>query len=708
MKQKITGFWIFMALLWIPLYAHAYDFAVDGFEYEVIDAVAGTVKIVGGGSLDQHELHLPNTVSYKGKNLIVRTLAAAIGINVETLYIPSNINLVEGSGAGIPGGGCLKDKNVSQLIIEDSEDTLVLRDAYYSSGNSESQVGAFYNTPLKNVYLGRTVEGTNRSYTSNSSPFRSQKFLEKVEIGPLCKRISKYLFSGIKTLGEIVFQNNSNLKIIEENAFSNDCIEFYNFPTEVEVIEKEAFYYCTGGTNKIIIPPSILSIGEKAFCGSSVLNSEIRIASGCIVGDAAFAEVTGVEKINLPNTWENIPPSCFRNISTLKEINTPSNLKSIGEYAFSGCTSLTHFNNPIDQYEVGEWAFKNSGIRSLEFEHQIIQPTLINHCQDLDSLKFTSREGITIKPYFFDPTETGFDYSCNELNSQMFDIRGWCMASLDNLEYLEFSSNVNYSGYIKSAFAPSSGRLHSWSFKSPFKKHIRGTVKYTGEMTDVSDDFPFGNQTILGRKITKLGNDIFSTQYGSNWSVICYSPFPPKCSSTTFSEACYMEYKLFVPHGCLEEYQNDQIWGKFWEMEELPEIKPKTILLDYDTLSLEIDQTVQVESTVIPEDASYDALYWTSSDDSIATVSDSGLVTAVSSGSCFISCTCQNLSASCLVNVNSTHGIDLIEQVSENITYVYSIDGRLMKRINEDTNLPNLPNGIYIVKINDKAYKIKI
>ena len=56
------------------------------------------------------------------------------------------------------------------------------------------------------------------------------------------------------------------------------------------------------------------------------------------------------------------------------------------------------------------------------------------------------------------------------------------------------------------------------------------------------------------------------------------------------------------------------------------------VTLDKSTLSLEVGATGNLVATISPENASYKAVRFTSSDDAIATVDNDGLVTAVTAG----------------------------------------------------------------------------
>ncbi|MDE6479809.1 MAG: Ig-like domain-containing protein, partial [Muribaculaceae bacterium] len=69
-------------------------------------------------------------------------------------------------------------------------------------------------------------------------------------------------------------------------------------------------------------------------------------------------------------------------------------------------------------------------------------------------------------------------------------------------------------------------------------------------------------------------------------------------------------------------------------------------------LSLIEDETATLTATVVPENATDKSLTWASSDESIATVSDEGVITAVKAGTATITATTANgKTASCVVTV---------------------------------------------------------
>ena len=88
-------------------------------------------------------------------------------------------------------------------------------------------------------------------------------------------------------------------------------------------------------------------------------------------------------------------------------------------------------------------------------------------------------------------------------------------------------------------------------------------------------------------------------------------------------------------------------------VEEL--VVPTTgITLSERSLTLDEGETAQLEATVQPEDATDKSVVWSSSDEEVATVDGTGLVTAVAKGTATITAaTADDLTATCAVTVNA-------------------------------------------------------
>ena len=87
-----------------------------------------------------------------------------------------------------------------------------------------------------------------------------------------------------------------------------------------------------------------------------------------------------------------------------------------------------------------------------------------------------------------------------------------------------------------------------------------------------------------------------------------------------------------------------------------PTVLCTSITLDNTSATMNAGETMQLMATVLPEDAANKSVTWTSSDRSVATVSNNGLVTALTAGTATITattCDGSNLSATCNVTVTA-------------------------------------------------------
>jgi uncharacterized protein (TIGR02145 family) len=86
-------------------------------------------------------------------------------------------------------------------------------------------------------------------------------------------------------------------------------------------------------------------------------------------------------------------------------------------------------------------------------------------------------------------------------------------------------------------------------------------------------------------------------------------------------------------------------------------VEVRNITLNKTSLTLQPDNTVTLIATVLPSNAMDKTVTWTSSNTSVATVDNSGVVTALSDGAADITAQAGSKTATCTVNVISETGI---------------------------------------------------
>ena len=123
----------------------------------------------------------------------------------------------------------------------------------------------------------------------------------------------------------------------------------------------------------------------------------------------------------------------------------------------------------------------------------------------------------------------------------------------------------------------------------------------------------------------------------------------------------------------------------------------ESIAVDPSTISEVEGTTVKLTATILPENVSSKEVAWRSSDDSVATVDEVGLVTIVSEGSCTIYAKTtdgSDLTAECFVT--SVSGIEEIFGEEPTVD-VYDINGKLILKDASVYDFKKLQRGLYIV-----------
>lgn len=188
---------------------------------------------------------------------------------------------------------------------------------------------------------------------------------------------------------------------IPSDAFSvvQNCLKDDNLsiPTTVTHIGDRAFCRNAFLTGKLVIPPSVKSIGREAFMGTDFSGDLVIPNSVGSIGYGAFSACNGFNgTLTLPKGLKVIESCAFNRCTKLKgNLTLPDNLTSIGDSAFYICRMLTgNLVIPKTVKSIGERAFDGcSGFKGTLTLHEgleTIGKNAFSSCVGLTAFEFKS------------------------------------------------------------------------------------------------------------------------------------------------------------------------------------------------------------------------------------------------------------------------------------------------------------------------------
>lgn len=411
--------------------------------------------------------------------------------------------------------------------------------------------------------------------------------------------------NSIVSIGSKAFMNDWYLEVVNtplslsfigKEAFSHcHALSTFYIPPGIKQIEDDTFYYCIA-LKSIDLPTSLLSIGERAFCGSGL--ESISIPSNVTtLGIAAFWG-TNLEEIHLHEGIETIPASCFSGCSKLRNIIIKSS--SIGDWAFRDCTALQNISLPDNLISIGNHAFDGC-INLLEFtipsQVKIIEPSILWNCPCIS--KLTIGKNINKLPFNYDydfsskktvyETMGGYKYSYADIGTYK---SGTYLQGVKEFIIEDSENPLPIRGFITDSrlippFANTElnyyyvGRplqnIRSWMIGvTEFNTNIEqgtGRIKKL-EIGGTCTSVPYFYQQIdtlkLGEKILEI--DLRNIYKEDLVQIECLAKNPPKFyDKYEFPTKVYTDAILYVPYGCKNAYSKAEIWKNFWNIYELSE-----------------------------------------------------------------------------------------------------------------------------------------
>jgi len=485
----------------------------------------------------------------------------------------------------------------------------------------------------------KTVIFENGTTEISSHLFEKCTGLEEINIPDSVTEIEDSAFSGCVNLSKVNIPD--TVTIIGEYAFDS-CTNLTNvtLSKNLEHMEGRAFGNCEKIT-KIEIPKSL------EWCGSTLYDygpfgdctglKTVIFENGTtkILGHL-FEKCTGLEEINIPNTVTVIENSAFSGCTKLEQVNFSNKLTKIESYGFSDCTSLKKITVPDSINSIGNSIFQNcTSLTEVHLSNALkeISSNTFNGCKKLTTINFPSTL-TTIGDSAF--------YGCESLPEAILP---------SGVEKIESNAFKNCKSLKKAVVPDTVSSIGSSAF-------------YGCEaLTDIT----------LGSKLKKIDNQTFYgcaalpsivipynvTAIGDSAFVNCtkLTQITVPRNTTSIESNAFSYPRKMTMYGTSDCYAQTYANGKGIKY-VAQDIHATSIRLDITNKTAEYYDEFQLTATIAPQNFT-DAVTWTSSNEDVATVSDTGYVEVCGVGTAVITVTAGNVKAACTVTVPQL--IDWIE-----------------------------------------------
>ena len=152
--------------------------------------------------------------------------------------------------------------------------------------------------------------------------------------------------------------------------------------------------------------------------------------------------------------------------------------------------------------------------------------------------------------------------------------------------------------------------------------------------------------------VTSIGYEVFY-DCGSLTSITSKAVIPPSIKNSDTFYGVNKSIPVYVPAGSVDAYKAAEGWSEFSNIVSMA-VSITHIALSQSSVTLIEGKTITLTATVTPDDATDSSVTWSSSAPSVATVDNTGKVTAIAPGSVTMTATANDgsgVSASCEVTV---------------------------------------------------------
>ena len=583
---------------------------------------------------------------------------------LEEINIPDSVTEIEDSAFS----GCVNLSKVNipdtvTIIGEYAFDSCTNLTAVTLSENLEHMGGKAFGSceKITKIEIPKSLEWCD-STLYDYGPFGDCTGLKTVIFENGTTEISSHLFEKCTGLEEINIPD--SVTEIEDSAFSG-CVNLskVNIPDTVTIIGEYAFDSCTNLTN-VTLSKNLEHMEGRAFgncekitkieipknlewCGSTLYDygpfgdctglKTVIFENGTtkILGHL-FEKCTGLEEINIPNTVTVIENSAFSGCTKLEQVNFSNKLTKIESYGFSDCTSLKKITVPDSINSIGNSIFQNcTSLTEVHLPKSLkeIPSDTFSGCKKLTTINFPSTL-TTIGDSAF--------YGCESLPEAILP---------SGVEKIESNAFKNCKSLKKAVVPDTVSSIGSSAF---YGCEALTDITLGSKLKKIDNQTFYGcaalPSIVLPYNVTTIGDSAFV-----NCTKLTQITVPRNTTSIASNAFSYpKKMTMYGPSDC---YAQTYASGKGIKY-VTQDIHATSVSLDITEKTAERYDDFQLTATIAPLNFT-DAVVWTSSNEEVATVSDTGYVEICGVGTAVITVTAGNVKATCKITVPQL--IDWIE-----------------------------------------------
>ena len=450
------------------------------------------------------------------------------------------------------------------------------------------------------------------------------------------------------------------------------------------------------------------------------------------IGICTFRDCTSLTSVTIPNSVTNIGRYAFQRCTSLTSVTIPNSVTTIESHAFSGCSGLTSVTIPNSVMDIGSYAFYScTGLSSITIPNSVtsIESYAFMDCSGLTSI--TSEA--TIPPScgdasFFNvkksipvyvPANSVEAYKKAKEWKDFTNIQA-IIVEPASIAFANASENliVGMTKKLEAAITPEDAttKTITWTSSNTDVATVtaEGIVTAKGAGTSVITAKTYNGKTAkctitVKQQVTAiaLSDETVSLWVGkkktltatatpttANNTSVSWSSSDNKVATVSSKGVITAKGKGTCTITCTaaDGYGTKNIC-------EVTVKQPVTeIALSETTASLWVGDTKTITATATPTTAGNISVTWSSSDNSVASVSSEGVITENGEGTCTITCTAADgYGTSSICEVTVMQQATSIEelQIANDKSSIYNLNGQRI-------NMAHAQKGVYIK--NGKKY----